>query len=257
VHGPHVAAAAPLLEVDGVTLQYKTRAHLVTATWRVSFRVHRGDRFILLGPSGCGKSTLLKGVGGFLKPVEGTIKLNGKIVQRPGPDRMMVFQEFDQLLPWKTVKQNVLFPLLESGRLRRREAQERALAYIAKVGLSKFTDVYPHMLSGGMKQRVAIARAMAMEPEILLMDEPFAALDALTRRKMQEELLQLWEDIRFTMLFVTHSIEEAVIVGSRILVLSPHPGQVKAELNPAGEASVRRIHDMLFAERVEEEKVPA
>jgi NitT/TauT family transport system ATP-binding protein len=252
-----VSAAAPLLEVDGVTLQYKTRAHLVTATWRVGFRVHRGDRFILLGPSGCGKSTLLKGVGGFLKPVEGTIKLNGKIVQRPGPDRMMVFQEFDQLLPWKTVKQNVMFPLLESGRLKRREAEERALAYIGKVGLTKFTDVYPHMLSGGMKQRVAIARAMAMEPEILLMDEPFAALDALTRRKMQEELLQLWEDTRFTMLFVTHSIEEAVIVGSRILVLSPHPGQVKAELNPDGDASIRRIHDMLFAERVEEEKVPA
>jgi NitT/TauT family transport system ATP-binding protein len=252
-----VSAAAPLLEVDGVTLQYKTRAHLVTATWRVGFRVHRGDRFILLGPSGCGKSTLLKGVGGFLKPVEGTIKLNGKIVQRPGPDRMMVFQEFDQLLPWKTVKQNVMFPLLESGRLKRREAEERALVYIDKVGLTKSTSVYPHMLSGGMKQRVAIARAMAMEPEILLMDEPFAALDALTRRKMQEELLQLWEDTRFTMLFVTHSIEEAVIVGSRILVLSPHPGQVKAELNPDGDASIRRIHDMLFAERVEEEKVPA
>jgi NitT/TauT family transport system ATP-binding protein len=257
VREPSAGAALPLLEVDGVTLQYKTRAHLVTATWRVGFRVQRGDRFILLGPSGCGKSTLLKGVGGFLKPVEGTIKLNGKVVQRPGPDRMMVFQEFDQLLPWKTVKQNVTFPLRESGRLARRETEERALAYIAKVGLAKFADVYPHMLSGGMKQRVAIARAMAMEPEILLMDEPFAALDALTRRKMQEELLQLWEDTRFTMLFVTHSIEEAVIVGSRILVLSPHPGQVKAELNPDGEASIRRIHDMLFAERVEEEKVPA
>jgi NitT/TauT family transport system ATP-binding protein len=254
---PSAGTVLPLLEVDGVTLQYKTRAHLVTATWRVGFRVQRGDRFILLGPSGCGKSTLLKGVGGFLKPVEGTIRLNGKVVQRPGPDRMMVFQEFDQLLPWKTVKQNVMFPLRESGRLARREAEERALAYIGKVGLTKFTDVYPHMLSGGMKQRVAIARAMAMEPEILLMDEPFAALDALTRRKMQEELLQLWEDTRFTMLFVTHSIEEAVIVGSRILVLSPHPGQVKAELNPDGEASIRRIHDMLFAERVEEEKVPA
>jgi NitT/TauT family transport system ATP-binding protein len=253
----NAAAAAPLLNVEGVTLQYKTRAHLVTATWRVGFHVHRGDRFILLGPSGCGKSTLLKGVGGFLKPVEGTIKLNGRVVQRPGPDRMMVFQEFDQLLPWKTVKQNVMFPLIESRRCKRREAEDRALAYIEKVGLTKFVDVYPHMLSGGMKQRVAIARAMAMEPEILLMDEPFAALDALTRRKMQEELLQLWEDIRFTMLFVTHSIEEAVIVGSRILVMSPHPGQVKAELNPDGEASVRRIHDMLFAERVEQEKVRA
>jgi NitT/TauT family transport system ATP-binding protein len=248
----------PLLEVDGVTLQYKTKEHLVTATWRVGFKVFQGDRFILLGPSGCGKSTLLKGVGGFMKPVEGTIKLNGKVVQRPGPDRMMVFQEFDQLLPWKTVRQNVLFPLVTSGRVKRDEAGARAQKYIDKVGLTKFADVYPHMLSGGMKQRVAIARAMAMEPDILLMDEPFAALDALTRRKMQEELLQLWEDVRFTVLFVTHSIEEAVIVGSRILVLSPHPGQVKAELNPEGEPSIRRIHDLLFAERVEEkEKVLA
>jgi NitT/TauT family transport system ATP-binding protein len=251
------ALSAPLLEVEGVTLQYKTREHLVTATYRVGFNVFRGDRFVLLGPSGCGKSSLLKGVGGFLRPVEGTIRLNGRVVERPGPDRMMVFQEFDQLLPWKTVLQNVMFPLRTSGKWGRCEAMARALAAIAKVGLDKFRDIHPHMLSGGMKQRVAIARAMAMEPEILLMDEPFAALDALTRRKMQEELLQLWDELRFTVLFVTHSIEEAVIVGNRILVLSPHPGQVKAELNstnPGGaEAAAlqRRIHDMLFAERIE------
>jgi NitT/TauT family transport system ATP-binding protein len=200
-----------------------------------------------------------------MKPVEGSIVLNGRPVDRPGPDRMMVFQEFDQLLPWKTVKQNVMFPMLVSGRFRGREAEGRARAAIDKVNLTKFADVHPHMLSGGMKQRVAIARAMAMEPDILLMDEPFAALDALTRRRMQEELLQLWDDIRFTVLFVTHSIEEAIIVGSRILVLSPHPGRVKAELNAHqfGHASQggtefmalnNRIHDMLFAERIEEEK---
>jgi sulfonate transport system ATP-binding protein len=254
-----------LLEVDGVTLQYKTPHHLVTATYRVGFAVHRGDRFILLGPSGCGKSTLLKGIAGFLKPVEGSIRLNGKAIDRPGPDRMMVFQEFDQLLPWKTVRQNIVFPMVTSGKFAAGEAGERALAAIAKVGLAKFADVHPHMLSGGMKQRVAIARAMAMEPDILLMDEPFAALDALTRRKMQDELLQLWSDIGFTMLFVTHSIEEAIIVGNRILVLSPHPGQVKAELNSDGEGGVggerfvalqSRIHDMLFAERIEEESAP-
>jgi NitT/TauT family transport system ATP-binding protein len=253
-----------LLEVDGVTLQYKTKQHLVTATYRVGFTVHRGDRFIVLGPSGCGKSTLLKGVAGFLKPVEGSIRLNGKTIGGPGPDRMMVFQEFDQLLPWKTVRQNVMFPMVTSGKFPNREAAPRALAAIDKVGLTKFADIYPHMLSGGMKQRVAIARAMAMEPDILLMDEPFAALDALTRRKMQEELLQLWEDIRFTVLFVTHSIEEAIIIGNRILVLSPHPGQVKAELNAnvhdltggIGFVALQtRIHDMLFAERVEEERV--
>jgi len=258
-------AASPLLDVKDVTLQYKTREHLVTATWRVSFQVHRGDRFVLLGPSGCGKSTLLKGVAGFMKPVEGAIRLNGKQVDRPGPDRMMVFQEFDQLLPWKTVRQNVLFPMLTSGRCSRAEANERAQRYIDKVNLTKFADVYPHMLSGGMKQRVAIARAMAMEPDILLMDEPFAALDALTRRKMQEELLRLWDDVRFTVLFVTHSIEEAIIVGSRILVLTPHPGQVRAELNTHGLGAAqadgeqfqtlqRKIHDMLFAQRVEEEE---
>ena len=258
--------AGALLEVDGVTLQYKTREHLVTATYRVGFQVHRGDRFVLLGPSGCGKSTLLKGVGGFLRPVEGSIRLNGRAVDRPGPDRMMVFQEFDQLLPWKTVQQNVMFPLVTGGSCSAREAAERARAYIDKVKLTEFRDVYPHMLSGGMKQRVAIARAMAMEPEILLMDEPFAALDALTRRKMQEELLQLWSDIRFTVLFVTHSIEEAIIVGNRILVLSPHPGQVKAELNSethghdtAGDAAFlalqHRIHAMLFAEAVEDTRV--
>ncbi|MCC7048887.1 MAG: ABC transporter ATP-binding protein, partial [Alphaproteobacteria bacterium] len=236
-----------------------------TATYRVGFQVHRGDRFVLLGPSGCGKSTLLKGVGGFLKPVEGTIRLNGRQVDRPGPDRMMVFQEFDQLLPWKTVRQNVLFPMLTSGRCSRAEAVDRAQRYIDKVNLTKFADVYPHMLSGGMKQRVAIARAMAMEPDILLMDEPFAALDALTRRKMQEELLRLWDDVRFTVLFVTHSIEEAIIVGSRILVLTPHPGQVRAELNTGGlglanldgqafQTLHKRIHTMLFAQRVEEEE---
>lgn len=258
----------PLLDVSGVTLQYKTPRHLVTATYRVDFQVFQAERYVLLGPSGCGKSSLLKAVGGFLQPVEGAIRLNGRTVQGPGPDRMMVFQEFDQLPPWKTVKQNVMFPLLASGKASRREAEEKALDCIAKVNLSKFADVHPHMLSGGMKQRVAIARAMAMEPDILLMDEPFAALDALTRRKMQEELLQLWDEVRFTVLFVTHSIEEALVVGSRILVLSPHPGQVKAELNcdgydhvavggPEFQATANRIHTMLFADHVENDRVEA
>ena len=143
----------------------------------------------------------------------------------------MVFQEFDQLLPWRTVLGNVLFPLLRNKKMSRAEATEHARSLLAKVNLTRFENVHPHMLSGGMKQRVAIARALAMEPEVLLMDEPFAALDALTRRKMQEELVQLWDDVRFTVIFVTHSIEEALLVGSRILVMSPHPGQVKAELD--------------------------
>src|ERR1700730_16122095 len=221
----------PLLDVDGVTLQYKTRAHLVTATYRVGFEVFPSDRFVVLGPSGCGKSTLLKAVGGYLTPVEGTIRLKGEVVNRPGPDRMMVFQEFDQLLPWKTVRENVMFPMLVSGKLPAAEAGERAREYIDKVNLTECADQYPHTLSGGMKQRVAIARAMAMEPDILLMDEPFAALDALTRTRMQDELLSLWPHTRSTVLFVTHSIPEAIKLGSRILLLSPHPGQVKAEIN--------------------------
>jgi len=260
-----VASPAPLLDVRGVTLQYKTRERLVTATYRVDFQVHRSDRFVLLGPSGCGKSTLLKAVGGYLAPVEGEMRLGGEAIRRPGPDRMMVFQEFDQLLPWKTVKRNVTFALTASGLLSGRAAEERAAHYIEKVGLTKFADAFPHTLSGGMKQRVAIARGMAMEPAILLMDEPFAALDALTRRKMQEELLQLWDDTRFTVLFVTHSIPEAVTIGNRILLLSPHPGQVKAELNglppadgnPAARKALEdRIHRMLFADQVEEAHAP-
>lgn len=255
------AALAPLLNVSGVTLQYKTKRQVVTATYQVDFQVYPADRFILLGPSGCGKSTLLKGVGGFLTPVAGRIEIDGKQVERPGPDRMMVFQEFDQLLPWKTVLENIVFPMETSGKYPRAEAIERAERFLAKVNLMKFRDAYPHMLSGGMKQRVAIARGMAMGPSILLMDEPFAALDALTRLKMQEELLQLWQELRFTVLFVTHSIQEAIILGTRILVLSPHPGQVRAEINAHAfshenqmsaefRALQQRIHDMLFSEPV-------
>jgi len=251
--------ALPLLHVDGVTLQYKTPDSLVTATYRVGFDIFPADRFVVLGPSGCGKSTLLKAIAGFMAPVEGEILLKGRRVVHPGPDRMMVFQEFDQLLPWKTVKQNVMFPLTENG-VGKREAEARALLSITMVNLAGFADAYPHMLSGGMKQRCAIARAMAMKPDVLLMDEPYASLDALTRRKMQDELLDLWDDIRFTLVFVTHSIEEAVILGSRILVLSPHPGQVRAELNSPGFAHasrdgpefqglVKRISAMLFDRR--------
>lgn len=253
----NVDQSTPLLAVDKVSIEYKTRERRVRATHQVSFDVHGAERFILLGPSGCGKSTLLKAVAGFIEPTEGRIAIDGKTVQGPGPDRIVVFQEFDQLPPWKTLRQNVAFPLVASRKLNRREADERAMHYLDKVGLAAFADAYPHTLSGGMKQRVAIARALAMQPRVLLMDEPFAALDALTRRRMQEELMALWDDVRFTLLFVTHSIEEALVLGSRILLLSPHPGRVRAELNAhafdlhsqgsaAFQAASRRIHDLLF-----------
>jgi NitT/TauT family transport system ATP-binding protein len=237
--------ATPMLAVDGVTLQYRTKSHLVTAMYRVSFNVQQSDRFVILGPSGCGKSTLLKAVGGFVHPVEGRITLGGAPIRKPGRDRVFVFQEFDQLLPWKTVKENITFALGSTERFSRSEADERALHYIRKVNLSEFANSYPHTLSGGMKQRAAIARAMALEPQVLLMDEPFAALDALTRSNLQEELLQLWDEMKFTMLFVTHSIPEAIRLGNRILLLSVRPGQVKAEINSQG-ADAARIEQILF-----------
>jgi NitT/TauT family transport system ATP-binding protein len=270
---PERAAPAPLpapaLQVDQVSLEYRTAERVVRATHQVSFDVHDTERFVLLGPSGCGKSTLLKAVAGFIPPVHGEIRLDGQVIRQPGPDRIVVFQEFDQLPPWKTVRDNVMFPLLASRRLPRREAAERALHCLHKVGLSAFADAYPHTLSGGMKQRVAIARALAMQPRVLLMDEPFAALDALTRRKMQEELLALWEEVRCTLLFVTHSIEEALVVGHRIALLSPHPGRMRAEINAHHfdlhstggadfQAAARRIHHLLFEEApAAEQPVPA
>ncbi len=252
-------AIQPLLRVRNVSLEYRSQERTVRATHDVSFDVYRGDRFVLLGPSGCGKSSLLKAAAGFIAPQSGSIELDGKTVSKPGPDRIVVFQEFDQLPPWKTVLENVMFPLLATRRLDTRQARERARHWINKVGLKGFEDAHPHTLSGGMKQRVAIARALAMQPEVLLMDEPFAALDALTRRKMQEELSRLWEELRFTLLFVTHSIEETLVVGNRILLLSPHPGRVRAELNShqfglhSGggaefQAAAQRIHGLLFDE---------
>jgi len=254
-----------LLHVDRVTTRYKTPQSLITATHRVSFTVNESDRYVLLGPSGCGKSTLLKAVGGYIAPVEGEIRIRDRKVSAPGPDRMMVFQEFDQLLPWRTVLQNVMFPLKVAKRLSHNEARDVALGYIEKVRLTEFANSYPHTLSGGMKQRVAIARGMAMQPDILLMDEPFAALDALTRRRMQDELLELWGETGFTVLFVTHSINEAIRIGNRILLLSPRPGRVKAEvgqidrevLDDKGAGRLEKeIHDLLFADATEPKEAP-
>jgi len=258
-------SSEPLLRVEGVTLQYQTGQRPIRAAYRVSFSVLRSDRFVILGPSGCGKSTILKAVGGYVEPIEGRILLDGTAINSPGPDRVFVFQEFDQLLPWKTVRENIVFALVAGKRLQRTEAVERAEHFLGRVNLTNFADSHPHTLSGGMKQRVAIARALAMEPRMLLMDEPFAALDALTRVRMQEELLELWEETKSTILFVTHSIPEAIRLGNRILLLSAHPGQVKAELNCPGTGEsdgvarmlATRIEELLFDRKIEEGGVHA
>jgi NitT/TauT family transport system ATP-binding protein len=225
------AVDAPPLRVAGVTLQYRADDRLVTAAYRVSFDVLRSDRFVVLGPSGCGKSTLLKAIGGYVPPVEGEIVLNGARVAGPGPDRAFVFQEFDQLLPWKTVRDNIVFALTASGTLARRDALDKARHYIAKVGLEDFAQSFPHTLSGGMKQRVAIARSLAMEPQVLLMDEPFGSLDAQTRMVMQELLLQVWEQHHQTVLFITHDIEEALLLADRVCVMTARPGRIKKNID--------------------------
>ena len=232
---------AELLAVRDVTISYPTEAGTFTAVRDVSFGVATGEKFILLGPSGCGKSTLLKSVAGFLPPSAGAIELEGRKITRPGADRVVVFQEFDQLLPWKTVLGNIMYPLRVAKKMGDGAAREEAHRFIRMVGLERFADSYPHQLSGGMKQRVAIARSLAINPRMLLMDEPFASLDAMTRRKMQEELLGIWEATQKTILFVTHSIQEAALLGDRILVLSPGPGRVKRILHNPAEEEIRAV----------------
>lgn len=252
----------PYLEVKDLTLQYKTTQHLVTATHEVSFDVQKSDRLILLGPSGCGKSTILKAIGGYIKPVNGFIKLDGQEIKKPGANRGIVFQEFDQLLPWKTALENIVFAIRQTRDISKEQAIYEARDLLKKVNLSKFENAYPHALSGGMKQRVAIARCLALKSKVILMDEPFASLDALTRQKMQDDLLSLWNETKFTMVFVTHSIDEAITLGNRIVILSAHPGQVVAELNvdlsqineTNGEEFIKlknRISNILFKDNLE------
>ncbi|CDZ63414.1 ABC transporter ATP-binding protein [Neorhizobium galegae] len=250
-----------VFEVNRLTLEYPTAAGTVRAVDDVSFRAGEGERLALLGPSGCGKSSILKAVAGFLKPASGAIKVRGRDVKGPGPDRIVVFQEFDQLLPWKTVRQNVEFPLRMAAKLSKAEIRERTETTLKKVGLERVIDSYPHTLSGGMKQRAAIARALVTDADVLLMDEPFAALDALTRSQLQRELLELAEELGFTLLFVTHSIEEAILIGTKLHLLSPHPGRTITSLDShefgredIGTARLenltREVHDLLFSPKI-------
>jgi len=191
----------------------------------ISLRVRDREFLALLGPSGCGKSTLLYLIGGFLPVEKGRITLDGKAISAPGPDRGIVFQHF-ALFPWKSVRANVLYGL-ERMDLPRKEREKRAQSFIDLVGLTGFEDSYPAQLSGGMKQRAAIARTLAFDPKILLMDEPFGALDAQTRHLMQTELLGIWERARKTVIFVTHDVQEAVYLADRVAVMSARPGRIK------------------------------
>lgn len=193
----------------------------------IDFEIGKGEFVSILGPSGCGKSTLLNLVAGLERADHGRVEANGKEVTAPGPDRIVVFQDH-ALYPWLTVLENVAFGLKQKG-IKKKERRERAMEQIRTVHLGKFADRYPHELSGGMKQRVAIARALVMDPEILLMDEPFAALDEQTRLLLHKELEQIWLNTRKTILFITHNIREAVTLSERVLVMSTRPGRIKKE----------------------------
>jgi NitT/TauT family transport system ATP-binding protein len=213
--------------VEGVQHTYRPpRGRAVLALDDVSLDVREREFVALLGPSGCGKSTLLYLIGGFLPVETGRILIDGKPVAGPGPDRGIVFQHF-ALFPWKTVRANILYGLERAG-LPRDERERRAQAYIDLVGLKGFEDSYPSQLSGGMKQRTALARTLAFDPQILLMDEPFGALDAQTRSLMQAELLDIWQRTPKTVIFVTHDVQEAVYLADRVAVMSARPGRIKA-----------------------------
>jgi NitT/TauT family transport system ATP-binding protein len=220
------------LEVRGVSLDLaneRTRRSLAVLR-AIDFRMDAGELVSIVGPSGCGKSTLLNAVDGLVKVSRGDILVDGRRVTGPGPDRAMVFQH-DSLFPWRTVVENVMYGLELQGRLPRPERRVRALALIELVGLAGFAEHYPHELSGGMRQRVNIARALVMEPQLLLLDEPFAALDAQTREFMQVELLKILARAKTTALFVTHQINEAVFLSDRVIVLSARPASVKAVID--------------------------
>ncbi len=218
-------AGTAIVRVEHVRLGYWVDDGFHTAVGDATFDVRPREKMILIGPSGCGKSTLLKAIAGFIAPVGGSISVAGRKTLAPGPDRAVVFQEFDQLFPWRTVLDNVAYPLRVNGRSRR-DAAAVAREFLELTHLGHAAGRYPHQLSGGMKQRVAIARALALEPTVLLMDEPFGSLDAITRQRLQVELNRIVDQTDTTLLFVTHSIEEALVLGDRVVVLGNAPSTV-------------------------------
>lgn len=227
-HANSAPGRDPEIEIRTVGKTFGAGPGLITALENINFDIEHGEFVCLLGPSGCGKSTLLNAIAGFSLPTDGSITVKGNEVEKPGPDRGMVFQEY-ALFPWMSVARNIAFGLEIKG-VARAERERVVESLLAKLGLSDFRDRFPKDLSGGMRQRVAIARILALDPPIMLMDEPFGALDALTRRTLQDELLRIWEEFGKTIVFVTHSIEEAIYLGSRVVVLTYRPGTIKRDI---------------------------
>jgi ABC-type nitrate/sulfonate/bicarbonate transport system ATPase subunit len=222
-----MADAPPMIEIRRVSKRFLVAGDTIEALSPIDLAIARGEFVCLIGASGCGKSTLLRIIAGFETASAGEVRIAGRPVKGPGSDRGMVFQDY-ALFPWMTVRQNIGFGPRRRG-LPRKEVNKIADHYAAMVGLARFADRYPHQLSGGMKQRVAIARCLANQAEVLLMDEPFGALDALTRAKLQDELLEIWQRTGTTIIFVTHSVEEAVLLADRVVVMSASPGRIDSD----------------------------
>lgn len=218
----------PVIEVSNVTKVFNSKNGSNTALDRINLNIYEGDFICVVGPSGCGKTTLLNILGGLDSPDDGTVMFKGEQINGPSPQRGVIFQQY-ALFPWKTVIENVAFGLKLQG-MKKNERRDRALHYLDLVGLSRFKNSYPKELSGGMKQRVAIARAYAVNPQILLMDEPFGALDAQTRGQLQEELLKTWDQEKKTVFFITHDVEEAVMLANRVIAMKADPGDIKEEI---------------------------
>ncbi|MBB6481259.1 ABC transporter ATP-binding protein [Spirochaeta isovalerica] len=209
-----------MISIENISREYRSKEGQVRALSHINLHVAEGDFISLIGPSGCGKSTLINMIAGFIQPTEGTIRLNGKPIRKPGPDRGVVFQE-NSLFPWMTVEENMKLAL--------RNSRKAVDYYLDIVGLKGFHKAYPHELSGGMKQKVSIARTLALSPDVILMDEPFSSLDEQTRIQLDYELKEIWEREKKTIIFVTHSIEEAIYLSTKVVLMTKRPGRIQRE----------------------------
>jgi NitT/TauT family transport system ATP-binding protein len=223
------ASDNPIIQIEHLNKEFELNGTTIHALRDVNLSINKGEFVCLIGASGCGKSTLLRIMAGFETASGGAARMWSKPITEPGPDRGMVFQDY-ALFPWLTVRDNIAFGPTERSRPKN-EVRDKVESFIDLVGLRKFAEAYPHQLSGGMKQRVAIARVLANDAEVVLMDEPFGALDAMTRERLQEELLDIWQRTGLTVVFVTHSIEEAIYLSDRVVVMTPSPGKIESD-NP-------------------------